>query len=55
MQFGKKIFLNPGYQVRKLPDTPHWFQGGPEGAVIWSLSTKVVDKKDVFSDPEIVR
>jgi D-lyxose ketol-isomerase len=47
--------LGPGQQVTFEPNTPHWFQGGPHGAVIWSFSTKAVDAKDVFTDPSIVR
>lgn len=50
-----EIVLYPGQQVTFEPNTPHWFQGGPQGAVIWSFSTKAVDAKDVFTDPTIVR
>ena len=52
---GCEYFLDPGEQVTLQPNTPHWFQGGPQGAVIWSFSTKAVDGKDVFTDPMIVR
>ena len=51
----KEDILHPGEQITLLPNTPHWFQGGPDGAVIWSFSTKVMDKNDVFTDPNIVR
>lgn len=47
--------LRPGEQVTFQPGTPHWFQGGPEGCVFWSFSTKAVDVEDVFIDPEIKR
>jgi D-lyxose ketol-isomerase len=47
--------LRPGDQVTFPPGTPHWFQGGPEGAVIWSFSTKAVDLADVFTDPDVRR
>lgn len=47
--------LHPGEQVTFQPNTPHWFQGGPEGAVIWSFSTKAVDVQDIFTDPEVQR
>lgn len=47
--------LKPGQQVTFRPGTPHWFQGGPEGCVFWSLSTKVIDANDVFTDPEVRR
>jgi D-lyxose ketol-isomerase len=47
--------LRPGDQVTFSPDTPHWFQAGPGGAVVWSFSTKAVDVQDIFTDPEIRR
>lgn len=47
--------LRPGDQVMFQPNTPHWFQGGPEGAVIWSFSTKAIDVQDIFTDPDIRR
>lgn len=47
--------LQPGQQVTFPPNTPHWFQGGPQGAVVWSFSTKALDVKDIFTDPQIVR
>jgi D-lyxose ketol-isomerase len=50
-----EYILKPGDQITFAPNTPHWFQGGPEGAVFWSFSTKVVDKEDKFTDPDIQR
>jgi D-lyxose ketol-isomerase len=50
-----EYILQPGEQVTFPPNTLHWFQGGPEGAVIWSFSTKAVDIKDIFTDLEIIR
>jgi len=47
--------LRPGDQVTFEPNTPHWFQAGPEGAAVWSFSTKAVDVQDVFTDPHITR
>ena len=47
--------LHPGDQISFQPNTSHWFQAGPEGAVIWSFSTKVVDTEDIFTDPQIKR
>jgi D-lyxose ketol-isomerase len=44
--------LFPGDQVTFPPNEPHWFQAGPQGAVIWSFSTKAVDVEDVFTDPD---
>jgi D-lyxose ketol-isomerase len=47
--------LRPGDQMTLPPNTPHWFQGGPEGAVVWTFSTKAVDVEDIFTDPEMRR
>lgn len=47
--------LHPGGQVTLQPNTPHWFQGGPEGAVVWIFSTKATDLADIFTDPDICR
>ncbi len=50
-----EIMLGPGEQYTIQPDTLHWFQAGPEGAVVSEFSTKSRDELDVFSDPRIVR
>jgi len=47
--------LRPGDQITLPPNTPHWFQGGPEGAAIRSFSTKAVDVTDLFTDPDVRR
>jgi len=47
--------LHPREQLTLPPDTPHWFQAGLEGAVVWSFSTKTVDVQDVFTDADIRR
>jgi D-lyxose ketol-isomerase len=47
--------LHPGGQVTLQPNTPHWFQAGAIGAVVWSITTRAVDAQDVFTDPEVVR
>ena len=47
--------LQPGEQVTLPPDTPHWFQAGPIGAVVWSITTRAADLQDVFTDPHIAR
>ena len=47
--------LRAGDQITFEPNTLHWFQAGPEGAVVWSFSTKAVDVQDVFTDPHIAR
>lgn len=50
-----EIVLNPGDQYTLKPDTLHWFQGGPEGAVVSEFSTTSRDESDIFTDPEIQR
>lgn len=50
-----EIVLLPGEQYTIMPGTLHWFQGGPEGAVVSEFSTHSTDETDVFTDPAIVR
>ncbi|MCJ7552205.1 MAG: D-lyxose/D-mannose family sugar isomerase [Anaerolineae bacterium] len=50
-----EVVLLPGDQITLPPDTPHWFQAGPEGGVVWSFSSRAVDVQDIFTDPEIRR
>ncbi|HXZ33822.1 MAG TPA: D-lyxose/D-mannose family sugar isomerase [Terriglobales bacterium] len=50
-----EIHLEPGQQYTLYPDTPHWFQAGPQGAVISEFSTRSTDEADVFRDPRIRR
>ena len=50
-----EIILRPGEQYTMLPDTRHWFQAGPEGAVVSEFSTKSHDEYDIFTDPNINR
>ncbi len=47
--------LCPGDQITSPPNTYHWFQAGPQGAVVWSFSSRVTDAVDQFSDPEVRR
>ncbi|MBN1540968.1 D-lyxose/D-mannose family sugar isomerase [candidate division KSB1 bacterium] len=51
----KEIILNPGEQYTLRPDTLHWFQAGPEGAIVSEFSTTSRDESDIFTDPEIQR
>lgn len=51
----REVVLEPGEQFTIAPDTLHWFQGGPEGAVVSEFSTHSDDASDVFTDPEIRR
>lgn len=50
-----EIRLAPGEQHTIPPDTLHWFQAGPDGAVVSEFSTRNTDEADVFSDPAIRR
>ena len=50
-----EIVLNPGDQYTLAPDTLHWFQAGPEGAIVSEFSTRSRDETDVFTDPAIKR
>lgn len=50
-----EIVLRPGEQYTLMPDTLHWFQGGPQGAVVSEFSTASHDDTDVFTHPAIVR
>src|SRR6266480_191507 len=43
-----EIRLGPGEQYTISPDTAHWFQSGPEGAVVSEFSTRSRDESDVF-------
>jgi D-lyxose ketol-isomerase len=50
-----EIVLRPGEQHTIPPNTLHWFQAGPEGAVVSEFSTASHDELDVFTDPRIER
>ena len=50
-----EIELNPGEQYTLVPNTLHWFQAGPEGAVVSEFSTRSSDEHDIFTDAEIAR
>ena len=49
----KEVILKPGEQYTIMPDTFHWFQAGPEGAVVSEFSTKSRDEYDIYTDPRI--
>jgi D-lyxose ketol-isomerase len=51
----KEIVLNEGEQYTLMPNTNHWFQAGPEGAIVSEFSTKSRDEADVFTDERIKR
>jgi D-lyxose ketol-isomerase len=50
-----EVVLRPGDQYTLPPNTLHWFQAGPKGAVVSEFSTTSLDEQDVFTDPEIRR
>lgn len=50
-----EVTLHPGEQYQIEPGTKHWFQGGPEGAIISEFSTTSNDDTDIFTDTKIVR
>ncbi len=50
-----EIALRPGGQHTIPPNTLHWFQAGPEGAIVSEFSTASRDELDVFTDPEVRR
>ena len=50
-----QIVLKPGDQYTIPPDTWHWFQAGPAGAVVSEFSTRSTDEHDVFTDPRVRR
>ena len=51
----REIVLRPGEQFTVPPDTLHWFQAGPEGAIVSEFSTQSRDDLDIFTDPAISR
>ncbi|CAI6083934.1 D-lyxose ketol-isomerase [Cohnella sp. JJ-181] len=50
-----EIVLRPGEQYTIPPNTKHWFQGGPDGAIVSEFSSTSRDEFDVFTDPAVVR
>jgi D-lyxose ketol-isomerase len=50
-----EIALRPGQQYTISPNTLHWFQAGPEGAVVTEFSSTSRDELDFFTDPRIRR
>ena len=50
-----EVELAPGEQYTLHPGIKHWFQAGPEGAVVSEFSTRSRDEADIFTDPAIRR
>jgi D-lyxose ketol-isomerase len=51
----RELLLRPGEQHTIPPATLHWFQAGPEGAVISEFSSTSRDELDEFTDLAIRR
>jgi D-lyxose ketol-isomerase len=51
----REIELRPGMQHTIPPGTLHWFQAGPEGAVVSEFSTTSRDELDKFTDANVLR
>lgn len=50
-----EVELKAGDQYTIPPDTLHWFQAGPQGAIVSEFSSTSTDEKDIFTDPRIQR
>jgi len=50
-----QVILHPGEQYTLNPGTWHWFQAGPEGAIVSEFSTHSTDEFDIFTDQDIKR
>lgn len=50
-----EVVLKPGDQYTIPPNTLHWFQAGPGGAVVSEFSSTSRDEADVFTDVRIKR
>jgi D-lyxose ketol-isomerase len=50
-----EVILRPGEQQLVPSNTLHWFQAGPEGAIVSEFSTQSRDDLDVFTDADIAR
>lgn len=51
----REIVLGPGDQYTIEPNTLHWFQAGPDGAVVSEFSSTSRDEHDEFTDPRVKR
>jgi D-lyxose ketol-isomerase len=50
-----EIVLKPGDQYTLPPNTLHWFQAGPKGAIVSEFSSWSDDASDIFTDPLVQR
>ncbi len=51
----REVILQPGQQFTIPPNTLHWFQAGPKGAIVSEFSSRSMDESDVWTDPHIRR
>jgi D-lyxose ketol-isomerase len=51
----QELVLGAGDQHTIPPNTLHWFQAGPAGAIVSEFSTQSRDELDYFSDPALRR
>jgi len=50
-----EIVLHPGEQYTIPPNTLHWFQGGPKGAIVSEFSSTSLDESDEWTDKNVRR
>ena len=50
-----EVVFGPAGSRTFQPGEKHWFQGGPDGVVVYSFSSVVRDALDGFTDPAIER
>lgn len=50
-----EVELTPGQQYTIMPGIKHWFQAGPDGAIVSEFSSTSRDEYDIFTDPRIQR
>ncbi|HZG58515.1 D-lyxose/D-mannose family sugar isomerase [Paenibacillus sp.] len=50
-----EVELSPGQQYTIMPGIKHWFQAGPDGAIVSEFSSTSRDEFDIFTDPRIER
>ncbi len=50
-----ELELRPGEQYTIDSNTLHWFQAGPDGAIVSEFSSPSRDEADIFTDPRIAR
>ncbi|ESV53908.1 D-lyxose isomerase [Streptococcus agalactiae LMG 14747] len=50
-----EIILCAGEQYTINPDIKHWFQAGPDGAIVSEFSSPSDDASDIFTNPNIKR